>query len=51
MSSRYLYVTCPRCGTTELVYIGDVDLDNFDISGESIHTLCYECVEQEATDE
>lgn len=43
MSANYLYVTCPTCGETEMVYIGNVDLEHFDISEESISVLCDEC--------
>ena len=43
MSARYLYVTCPACGKTEMVYIGNVELEHFDISEEFISVLCDEC--------
>ena len=46
MSDRYLFVTCPTCGKTEMVYVGEVDADEFSLDSLHVTTMCDECVEE-----
>ncbi|WP_179377846.1 hypothetical protein [Rhodococcus sp. ACS1] len=44
MSNHYLLVYCRTCNRREMPYIGDVDVEHFDIDMVDIEIYCNECV-------
>jgi ribosomal protein S27E len=46
MSSHYIYVVCPTCSTSGMIYTGETELEGFndsDWEGEVIRVQCAEC--------
>lgn len=47
MSSKCLFVSCPKCDTSEMVYVGELEVENFDIEGAFLTLVCNNCEQED----